>query len=86
MSGRPTPRLDQLLAALDGALTAHGAKADLARAIETEAGITLQAAKNRVSRILSRSLMPNGEDTLIIQEWLRLKGGTTTNSRRGRTR
>jgi hypothetical protein len=67
---RHTPRLDALLARLDTALQEHGAKADLARVLQSEAGISFQAAKNRLSRILGRAMLPNGEDTLLFQEWL----------------
>ena len=70
MNPRPTPRLDALLTKLAAALESHGAKADLARVIESAAGISHQAAKNRLSRILARKTLPNGEDTLLLAEWL----------------
>lgn len=69
-ASRPTPRLDSLLSRLESALADHGAKADLARVLEREAGISFAAAKNRLSRILGRAMLPNGEDTLLFQEWL----------------
>ncbi len=67
---RSTPRLDSLVDRLAAALEEPGLKSDLARILEREAGITFQAAKNRLSRILGRSVLPNGEDTLLLAEWL----------------
>lgn len=73
-TSRRTPRLDALLARLAPALETRGAKAELARLIESEAGISAQSAKNRLSRILGREILPNAEDALIIQEWLDGRG------------
>lgn len=77
MTTRATPRLDRLLENLAGALDARGAKADLARIIAREAGITHQAAKNRLTSILKRATVPNGEDTLILAEWIAARTART---------
>ncbi len=65
-----TPLLDNLLDELQTALDYHGGRSDLARALAASSGITLPAARNRVSRILGRQMVPNGEDTLILAAFL----------------
>lgn len=67
---RPTPRTDALILRLDDALARHGAKTELARRIADEGGISLQAARNRISRILHGQALPVAEDALLLLEWL----------------
>lgn len=67
---RHTPRLDAFIRRLDAALAEPGSKSDLARILAREAGIDFRTAKNRLSKILGRSQVPNGEDTLLFLEWL----------------
>lgn len=81
-SARPTPRLDALVSRLAAALEEPGLKADLARILEREGGITFQAAKNRLSRILGRTILPNGEDTLLLADWLSARTATRPPSTR----
>ena len=72
-SPRSTPRLDALIDELRTALDERGAKVELARLLEHEAGISHQSSKNRISRILGRQMLPNGEDTLLFREFLDAK-------------
>ena len=67
---RPTPHLDLLLTRLAAALEPRGTKSDLARVIAAAAGIGFQTAKNRLTGILTRRFLPNGEDTLLLAAWL----------------
>jgi hypothetical protein len=67
---RTSPRTDGLVSRLDQALTEPGSKTELARRLATDAGIGLQTAKNKLSRILHRKSNPGSEDTLLLLEWL----------------
>ena len=86
MTTRPTPLLDSLLARLESALDERGSKTELAHVIAEAAGIGFQTAKNRLTNILTRRILPNGEDTLLLAAWLdgrpRHRSTTRTEKRR----
>ena len=51
---------------LAAAPKARGSKSELARVLAAAAGIGFQTAKNRLTGILPRRRLPNGEDTLLL--------------------
>ena len=82
-----TPYLDGWRITLDLAVSERGAKAELARFLESQGRRTFQACQNLVSQVLAAKIVPNAEDLLAMDAWIRSqakkrrKPTTTTHGR-----
>ena len=59
-----------MLAKLEAVLQHPGSKTDLAQVLCANGRMELTTAKPMISRILSKKVIPNGEDALAIQEFI----------------
>ena len=80
-----TPFLDVWRERLRGATDGFGAKADLARFLESQGRRNLAANKNLVGWVLTGKMVPNAEDLLAMDHWIASRTARATPTRRGRT-